>query len=323
MSDVTSAAPAATSPATTQAVTDSATTNTQAQSSDQAKLQNLQSQPQTEQVKQEIKDLKKRLQIKVHGKDREVELDLGDEKVLKQLAEKAFGADEVFQKSAMTEKQMKQLQDAIKDKGKMWDVLREHGHDVDEEIMGYMERQIEEQKKSPQQKEFERIQKELETERAEKQRLMEEKTRIENERISNEYANKINQEIDEAFKTDLKGLPKSAYTIKRMAAVAQAFLDKGYQIPMTKALEIVQTETQNELREAFNSMDPDALEEFLGEEINKRMRQRRIERAKAKKTQTASQIQPTGVKELEQQLEADKNKPKPAAKDWFNSLGKR
>ena len=271
---------------------------------------------QAEQVKQEIKVAKKKLQLKVHGQDREVEFDPNDDKYMKHMLEKAMGADKVFEEGAMTKKQMNQLVQMLQDKTGLWDVISQAGHNADDLVSEYMERRLAEVEKSPQQKDLEKAQAELEKERKMRKTYEEEKMTSENQRVQDEYARNLNTEIEEAFK-DLQDLPKSAYTVKRLASTIAAYLDKGVEISVKDAVQIVRKENTRELQEMFNQMPEEIIEQLLGEGNNKRLRARRV--AKAKEMKTASQIKATGHSEIQRQLDA-KPQEKVKASDFFRKL---
>lgn len=273
---------------------------------------------QAEAIKQEIKAAKRKLQVKVHGQDREIDFDPSDEKAMKQYIEKALGADKVFEEGSLTKKQMNQLVDAIKNKDSIWDLMSQAGHNPDDLVTEYMERKIKDSEKSPEQIEFEKVKKELEHERQARKQMEEEKTKVEQQRVSDEYARNLNTEIEDAFK-EMVDLPKSPYTVKRLAATVVAYMEKGVQINMKQAAEIVKKENTRELQEMFSLMPEEQIEALLGENNNKRLRARRV--AKQKELKTASQIKTSGVDSIKKELDG-KPQPKVSARDFFAKLSK-
>lgn len=313
MSEVSGGAPASATPAV-------AATNTAPVQSSENVLDQLdptiQEARSKEPTPQEIKELKKKIKAKANGKDVEYDIDFNDDKKLQELVSKALGADEKFQEAALTKKQMTQLAEMLSDKKGVWEVMKHAGHNPEELVNEFVEQYLQEKEKSPEQKELERIQKERDEYQKKAKQLEDEKISIENQRIQQEYERNLEQEIDQAFK-EMTDLPKSPYTVRRLAATMHAFIEKGHQISVKQAADIVRRENARELQDMFSLMPEEAIEQLLGENNNKRLRARRM--AKAKEVKNASQIKSTGLAEIEKELHT-KSQPKTSAKDFFKKL---
>ena len=268
------------------------------------------------QTKTEPASTKKKIKAKVYGKDVDYEIDTADEKALASLAAKALGAEKAFEEGAMTKKQMQQLVNALQSKDSIWQLLADAGHNVDDLVGEFVERKLAENEKSPEQKEMERIQKELETERQARKKMEEEKSFAEKQQKMASYSQKLQQDIMDAF-TEVKGVVQSPYTLKRLASTMHAFAEKGYEISPKDALNVMKATDRAELQEMMSKMEPEELEDFLGEENNKRLRARRL--AKQREIKAASQIKASGVSEIEKQI-SQQQQPKMSAKDFFKKL---
>jgi len=263
-----------------------------------------------------IQELKKRMTFKINGKDVEKEIDLGDESSIRELLQKGFAADERFQKASGMEKQMKSFADMMQ--SDPIQALKAAGHDMDKLAESYLEKRVEDMKKSPEQLELEKLQKEIEVERKAREELQNEKVSLEQSRAQEEYSRQLDVEITDSLANS--DLPKSPYVVKRIAENLMIGLDQGNEdITVTDVLPIVEKQIKDEIRQMFEAMPEDIIEKVLGNDVSTKLRKRRIKRAK-KTTAEATNVKPTGQSEDKKALADKEPAPAKKAKDFWSNF---
>lgn len=255
--------------------------------------------------------------IKMSGKEREFNLD--DEKSIEELiklAQLGDGAHTKMQKASEVEKKMAQIEKLIKEAPEQ--LLREYGHDVDKLAEDLIARYIEEQQKSPEQKEREMMQKEMETLR---KQVEEEKKRAEEikfQKLQAEQIQRFDEEISNAFEK-YPDLPKEAYTVKRIAETLMWAYDNGFpEATVEDIMPVVENEIKSELQRLFNALPDDAVEKFLGSQVTEKMRKARLKK-RTTKIENAESIKASSAKP-----EQEDKKPAQTmlTRDFFKKLGK-
>lgn len=332
MSDTSSAAPAApaaSAPASTPSPTAPTSANPSASPVQRATDEIMASLPkdQTSEVEDTGEDLppeepakmtaaeKKAWKLKVAGKDVEV-----DEAELLKRAQMGYSADEKWQEAAKMRKQLENFVGLLQQDPAT--ALEKMGFNVDEFAEKRIQQRIEEMKKSPEQLEKERIEKELNDLKSEREREKEEARQREIKQLQDKYAVELENEINSALSSNELGLPKSPYIVKRMADVMiYAIKNKVPDFTAKQALEIVQKEVLDELNQMYAVAPDEVFEKLVGKD-----RLNKYRRAKIKKTAkpaTASDIRPTGTKELQQSREDNKPKQKIKLNDFLKNLGSK
>jgi len=273
----------------------------------------------TDKEKQEAQaELKKRMRFKVNGREVEKEIDLNDEETLQELLQKGFAADERFQHASSLEKKMREFAELLQQDPIQ--ALIAAGHDPDKLTDGYMKKRIEELQKSPEQLQLEKLQKEIETERKKREQLENEKLTAEQAKVESEYSRQLDEEITAGLSSS--DLPKSPYVVKRIAENLMLGIQQGNEdISVQDVLPIVERQIKEEIRQMFEAMPEDIIENVLGNNVSDKLRKRRLAKAKQAKTpETSSNIKPTGQTEINK----SKNQEEPAkpvkAKDFFSNF---
>lgn len=258
---------------------------------------------------------RKKLKLKVNGKELEKEIDFDDDDSLREIYQKALASDEKFQKASQLEKQMELIGRMIQENP--WELLKEAGYNTDELAEQYMEQRLQELEKSPEQRQIEEFQKELEKERKLREKYEKEKFEAEQARIQEEYARNLNDEITEGLKSI--DLPKSPYIVKRIAEVLMVGLDRGKELTVKDVVPYVQNQIKSELRQMFEAMPEEVIEAILGDNVSKKLRNRRLSKMK-KPVDTSSQVKSTGDSEINKAKADEGPKEKISARDFFKNL---
>lgn len=253
---------------------------------------------------------KKRVPLKVNGRDMEYEVDLDNDEELAKYLQKAMAADEKFQEAASIRKQMQQFVNALKSDPLSILSHPELGINIKDLAERVINNELEDLQKSPEQKRLEQLERELK-ERDEKLKSVEEQKRTaELARLEEQAFQELDRDIDEALKTT--SLPKSAYVMKRIADTLINANELGYtEISVKDIMPYVEQTMEQELQEMFGRMPEEVIERLMGQNLD---RVRRSKIAKAKKVAPSVQETAAATKGKSQE-EAPKQKIK--MKDFF------
>lgn len=268
----------------------------------------------SEDEKKAEKEAKKKWKLKVGGKEVEIE----DENELIKRAQMGYSAEQKWQEAAQMKKELEGFIGTLQNNPTK--ALEMMGFDVDELAKSHLENRIQEMQKSPEQLEKERLQKELEEIRQEREKEKEESRNRELRQMQEKYAVEVETQISDALDT-MKTLPKSPYTVKRIAdAMILAFQSGKYDVTANDVLPIVEKQIKAELQEMFGVMPEELIEAVVGKENFNRVRKKRVSRAKKP---AHKKVEATGQAEINK-IEAEQNakpKDKVSAKDFFKNLG--
>lgn len=264
----------------------------------------------------EANKMLKKFQIKVDGKTMEREIDLSDEEAVRNELQLAAAAKRRMQESAELKKAYQREMERLK--SDPWSVLQELGLDPEEMSTGYISKKIEEMKKSPEQLAQEKLQKELEEARAEAKRLKEERETIEMQKLQEQAITQINDEIDKAI-SGHKKLPNTDLVRKKIADSMLWAMNNGFpDITADEVVPLVEKEMREELNKLYESLDDDALADYIGKKNVDRMRKKRLA---ASKVPGLGDVKPTSASVIPK--EEPRSAQKIKAKDLFRQLGRK
>lgn len=258
---------------------------------------------------------KKKLKLKVNGKDLEEELDFNDDARLTRALQKEKAFDSASEELSSLKKQFSGLVEALKG-DQVIDILKELGHDVDGLAEKHIQRLVDDAKKSPEQIEREKMEVELKTLKAEKEKAVKEKEERELENIRNQMATEIETDITAALDKTETILPKRNPKIIRSIAANMLFaMQNGYgDVKAQDVIPLVEAEYKRDLKELFDVLPEDTIESLVGKDNLGRIRKKRINTKKAQ-TVTANQI----VKETgEKSNREETGKKKIGYKNFFS-----
>lgn len=233
---------------------------------------------------------KKKLKLKVNGKDLEEEIDFNDDARLTRALQKEKAFDRASEELSTLKKQFSGLVEALKG-DQIIDILKELGHDVDKLAEGHIQKLVDHAKKSPEQVEREKMEMELKSLKAEKENAVKEKEERELENIRNQMASEIETDINTALDKAQTILPKRNAKIVRAIAANMLFaMQNGYtNVKVGDIIPIVEAEYKRDLKELFDVLPEDTIESLVGQDNLGRLRKKRINTKKAQ-TLTANQM---------------------------------
>lgn len=224
-----------------------------------------------------VQELKKILKLKIDGKEQDFELDWNDEDSLKRYIQKGLAADKRMNEAALQQKQAQDALEYIKQNPE--EALKHFGHDPEKLAETIIERKIKEMEMSPAEREkaeLERKIQEYERELAEaKQKQEEEQRRAMQQKFQMELDQKITAALNKS-----EVLPKSDYSVKRVADALYRYTAAGYKVDVDQVVPIVEKQVQDELRAHVKNLNEDQILKVFGDELEQRLRQRRVQNVK-------------------------------------------
>lgn len=234
----------------------------------------------------------KKYSLKVDNQMEDMELDLSNEEEVKKHLQLSKVAQKRMQETAEYKKNMQKFFDVLK--SDPLSILSDPNLGIDVKAMAevIMNNEIENLKKSPEQREKEQLQKELEELRGKQKKEEETRKEAERTRMTEQAAQQLDTDISSALETS--GLPKSPRTVKYMAEAMLLALDNNIDLSAKDIVPLIKKQTLSEFRELIGAMPEDALEDFIGKDTINKMRKRAV--AKVKAPIDTPQVKSTGQK---------------------------
>ena len=272
-------------------------------------------QPEQSEVEKKAEQaLRKKYNLKVNNKVKELELDLGNDAEVQKYLQKALAADEKFQEAANVKKGFAQLIEQIKTNPLAILTHPDIGVDIKALATQVLAQEMEDMEKSPEQKRIEELERKLkEKEELEKQ-LEDEKKQAELARLEAEAVEELDLQITDAL--DKSELPKSPYVVKRIADTMLNAMRMGYSdVTVEQIMPYVEEQITSEIQALFDAA-PDQtakklMEKFVGKKNLDRVRKSNISKPKpaslksvqdtgasSKKSEQKEQVETISVKNL-------------------------
>lgn len=226
---------------------------------------------------------KKKVSLKVNGRDTDYEVDLDNDEELAKHIQKAMAADEKFQEAASIRKQMQQFVQALKADPLAILAHPELGINVRELAERVINQELDDLKKTPEQKRMEELERQLKSRDEELNAEKEAKRNAEMSRLEEQAFQELDRDIDAALSNT--SLPKSPFVMKRIADALITANDLGYtDVKVKDIMPFIESSVEQELQEMFGRMPEEVIERLMGTNLD-RVRKAKI--AKAKKVAPA------------------------------------
>lgn len=261
------------------------------------------------------KSTKRKYTPKVNGRQREIELDPNNDEEMMKYLSKAMAADEKFEEAATLRKSVEMLVQELKTNPRSVLSHPELGLDLMKFAQDIINESIEEEQKTPEQRELEQLKKQLADKTTREKQLEDEKTTAERARMEEQAFKQFDDDITAALETSK--LPKSPYVVKRIADTLIEAVNMGYtDATVQQILPIVEEQINNEIQRMFETMPEDVMEKMIGSKNLERVRKKRLS-SKGKPVSTANQVQSTG----KTSKDAEQSKEKPVKfRDLFGAF---
>lgn len=217
----------------------------------------------------------RRLKLKLEGK--EVELPESD---VIALAQRGKVADQRFQEAATTRKQAEEIISFAKNNPT--EFFKKTGMNARQWAENYLIEELKREQMTPAERKA--AENELKLKEYEDDRKRQEAKRLEDEKQAAQE--KHMQNYDKLFVEALSqsGLPKTAYTIKRMAELQLVNLKKKLNLTADQLAKVVREDYIAEQKLLFSALDGDQLIEMFGPDLVKKLSKAQIAKLKAKST---------------------------------------
>lgn len=262
--------------------------------------------------KEAAKKMLKKLKIKFNGREIEEELpfEIPDDENAKQYMTKQLQLSKLAQVKAQEEAELRRSVDEFfKDFKKNPRAVLEDpnlGIDLKKLVADYIEEEIQNSSKTPEQLEKEKLEKELKSLKEEREREKKELEAREAQRLEEHYLQQYDAMLSKALSQ--AGIPKSAYVVKKIADYMAMGLEAGRDdITPEDVLPMVMDEIQEEIKEMMGVSPDDFVEKILGKDRINSYRKKTIQKAKSKTPPSIAQVKDVGTKsEAKPSKEAEK-----------------
>jgi hypothetical protein len=247
---------------------------------------------------------KRTWKMKVMGEEREFDektlLDNMDD-ILK-FAQMGESANKKFEEAANLRKESETLVQMLKDDPAAVLSNPNIGVDLKKFAQDILNQEIENMKKTPEQKEKETLQQQLEDARKALKDAEEQKQSNELKQMEDEAARDLENNMLSAIEAG--GLPKNPYVVRRMADYMLLAMKQGVDLSPDDVFPLVKSELQKDLKDLIGASPDDVFEDLVGKDRISNYRKKSIKKMK-KPIETTNNIKDTGTKK---ENEEDKKK---------------
>lgn len=274
----------------------------------------------------EVKSMIKKFNLRVNGKDKEFEIDLSDEEAVKRELQKSMAFSEKAKEANDLKKTYQDaLQELINDPIA---ALMSLGVNVDEISSKHILNKIEDEQKTPAQKEQEKLSKELADYRKKFEEMESKAKKDKEEQMMKDSLSAVEKELDEAWSKSNVVIPKNPEFIGRVISAldwAEKQVDEisGEPLFPNVAIADVLPLVEREYFESFSSVLDSAPEEALNKyNLNKAIKKQAEKKLAPKKAPTnVSNLSKASAKSKQISTESKESSEKTIdARDFFANL---
>lgn len=250
-------------------------------------------------AKEETKTNKKKYQLKVNNKTRDLEIDLSNDEEVKKYLQRAEAADEKFQEAAMLRKQVEQLVHELKSNPLAILKHPQLGIDIKALANQVLNEELEDMALSPEQKKIKELESALKEKDDREKEAQTAREVAERAHFEQQALNDLDEQVTEVLSKS--NLPKSPYVVRRIADSMIAAMDMGYKdVTPEQVLPFVEEQILGEINRLFESAPEDmfdkVMENVVGKKHLDKYRKSKVAKTKsAPKTTTAAQVKDTGA----------------------------
>jgi len=223
---------------------------------------------------EEQKEIARKFKVKINGAEQEV-----DEGELIRGYSHQQAANKAMQEGKRALKQAEQLVNMLKDKGQLFNVIKELGHDPRQLTEEYLVKQLEEEMLDPKDRAIrERDQRIKDFEEKEKREL-EKISQQRHEELKQKFAQQYNQEFVQALQAEK--LPPTKVTVAEMARYISRASKVGFEMSATEAAQLVRQDIVDRQKRIIADADPETLINLFGKEVVDKIRQHDLAKLKS------------------------------------------
>lgn len=216
----------------------------------------------------------KKYKIKVDGAEEEMD----EDSVLK-LAQMGRAANKRFQEAAGMRKQAEEFISLLKSNPRSVLENPAIGLDLKKFAEDYLIEQLQKEQLTPEQKRIAELEAELKRHDEEKKQKDEEQKRQDFQKLQERFAQEYEQKISDALSSG--GLPRTPYTVKRMAEYMSLALNNNLDLEPKDVAKLVRQDYQNEVTAIIGQADGETLLQILGSQVADKIRKYDLAKLKA------------------------------------------
>lgn len=205
-------------------------------------------------------------------------------------------------------------------------ILKQLGIDVRGASEEYLEEEVQLELMSPDERELFELRKwrqEQEQSREEAEMTAQEQAQQQQEQQARSQAQQFyDQKITEVLSQS--NLPKTPYTVKRVATLLKTALTKGYELPIETAVEMVRGDFSNDVTAMAGALDGESLIKVLGPDIIKRLRKYDLDSIKARRApKTPADIADKNLQTSQPRQRTETTDKKMGPEEWRDYIRKK
>ena len=224
----------------------------------------------SKEAKPKVESSERKMKLKVKGQ----EIELLESEVIKR-AQLAEAAEQKFQNASKVQKQAESFIRALRENPE--EVLGHEalGINLEDFAEKILYKKLEKEMVPPEERERRAEKEELARYREQERKDKEAKAQQENEQLKEKYRQDWSKKFSEAL--DSGGLPKTDWTVQRMAQYMKQALQKGYKhIQPSDVVDMVRQDWVNAQKQMFSNLDPEKLVSILGEDVANKVRKHNL-----------------------------------------------
>ncbi len=251
----------------------------------------------------------KSFKLKVNGKEIEEKIDLRDEARLIKALQLEKASQEAFQRASSKEKELAAMNQQL---DQFFELLKsnpmailmnpELGINAEELASKILDARIEEESKTPEQKELEAAKKKLEEYERKQKEAAEEADRLRLEKLQNDYEQEIETSINGAI--DKGELPNSPYIVAKFGQLMEAALEYDVDVSAEELIPIVKEAYMRDVKEMLGKLPDNIVEEIVSPDRMKSIRTKRIQEVK----KTAAKVAQPKIEEVASKVKQETEK---------------
>lgn len=291
---------------------------------DQMVNENESSQPQK--TEQQIQEELEEFVLKVNGKEVKEKVNLKDKERIKKALQMEKAAQEAFQKSAITAKELQEIQQNLDAFFHQFttdpvsvimnpdlNLSKEQRRQLAEAIL---KQDLEESQKTPEQLKLEEMERQYQALLSEKEQMEQARQEEERARLQEEAARQLENEINDAISSGQ--LPKSKLFNKQLVDLAYIAYSNNVDVELKDIIPFIKNTYKDDTRELISMLSDEEVEEIVSKERIRNIRNKQIQSAKA----PAAPANPLKTVDTGVVNKTESKAQKVRAKDFFKQLGK-
>lgn len=228
-----------------------------------------------------VASAKKKYLLKVDGQDIEEEFDSNDEESVKKMLQLGHGAKKRMAEAAADKKKAFEIVKAFEsDPESMLRRLGPKGREIAEK---YLVNILEDEMRSPEEREYRQLKKENETYKQREQGEKDEREKSVQAKKENDYAQSFQQTIIQAL--EKSKLPKTPELVKRMAGLMAKNLEYGLELTSDDLAEEAKKDLTSIIKSMIGDSDGDHLINLFGPDVANKIRKSDIKRLQEKQSE--------------------------------------